>query len=87
MAKVLKCDGCGREMEPQENIAGAEKLETITRRLGKVDIKVCVSASVVTDVHGGEVCLTCVKRIVKEYKQDVVMEACAFPAINAAGVR
>lgn len=77
MAKVLKCDGCGREIEPQENVAGAEKLETITRRIGKVDIKVCVSASVGEDGQG-EVCLTCVKKIVKEHKQDHVMEAVAY---------
>jgi hypothetical protein len=63
---VRKCDGCGRELKDGENMAG--QTVNIRRRMRDVEIVVQVLVGTKDIINHGEVCLTCVQKMVKEHK-------------------
>lgn len=65
MAKVLKCDGCGRELTDGQNLADREI--TIRRRLRDTELVVQVFAGTKDIIGHGDVCLACVQKMVKEF--------------------
>lgn len=66
MAKILKCDGCNKDLEPTDNVAGAKKVQ-IRRRLSSREIAVVISAHIIGAEEPGELCLPCLQKIVREH--------------------